>query len=195
MHVADRLISAHAVEPPGRPVVTSHVAPYPRVAARAQPRLDAVEELDGATLAPVLLGEEEVEAVDVAVRQADAEAVEVWMVAIGPPVVAGDLAVEPGDEAAVATLEAGGEPAGRPRVAAAAIELGQCGKVARAEIGEPEALLERDVRDLVEALEEDDQLMAPEAAPHLPRGLNEPVTAGEATDVRSERAEPHEPPP
>jgi hypothetical protein len=60
------------------------------------------------------------------------------------------------------------------------------------EIGDLQPLLDRDRLDLVEALGEHDQLLAPQRPAHLAHRRHDAVPAGEATDVRCDRAQPHE---
>src|SRR3954454_584601 len=148
----DDLVSAHAVQPAGRPVVAPHVAPEPVVPELAQARLDRVQTLNRAAVAAILGGEEEVEPVDVAVLEADIEPVEMRMVVLGPPVVADDVAVLARDEPAVAVLEVGREARRRARVAAPAVELRERREAASAQFLKPQPPLELDVRDVVQPL-------------------------------------------
>jgi hypothetical protein len=157
-----------------------------------QGRLDRVQERDGSPVAAMLGCEEEVEAVDVAVLELDAEAAQVRVVPVGPPVVADEPAFDRGDEAAVAVLEIGGEPARGAGVAPAAVELGERRQRPRAELLDVQRRLEGDALDLVEAFDDHEQLAAPEAAAEPAYCLAHTVAPDQAPDIRRECTESHE---
>ena len=191
MHPLDDVVSPRAVQPARRPVVAAHVPPQAAVAVIAQGRLDRVQELNRTAVPAMLLGQEEVEAVDVTVPERQPEAAQVRMIVIGPPVVTGESPVVVRDEAARAAGEIAGEALARPRVATAAVEIGERGQRVRADLGDLQARGERDRLDRIEALGDDEQLGTPGSGGDLPQRGPQPVPPDEASDVPRERPERH----
>ena len=137
------------------------------------------------------LGQEEVEAVDVTVRERQPEVPQVRVIVIDPPVVAGERSVVVRDETASATREIAGEPLVGPCVAAVAVEIGERGERVRADLGDRQARGERDALDGVERLGDDDQFGAPCSSGDLGQRGPQPVPPDEAGDVPRERSERH----
>src|SRR4029077_19805648 len=149
-------VSTRTVDPTGRAVAADHVAPKPGVAAIAQRALHLEEEIGGDATPAVLLEQEEIGPVDVALAQLDPQPelaqvrIQRGRVAVDPPVVADQLLAVVGDETVKALLDVMGEAPVHLRSAALAVQLRELGQMLGSEILEAQVAVAPGLDDRVE---------------------------------------------